>query len=160
VALLGAPRLVRAAVRRRRYAGDGPRGGAEGAWAEVRATALDLGRLWADGITLRRQARMLVPAMGAEPLESLESLVLLVERSRYSRSGLSPDETDEARELSNSVTAAMTAAADGRTRRRATWFPRSLVGGTRTRRRPGAARRPVSGDPTRGREAELEEVSL
>ena len=61
--VLALPRAVRAWLRRRRLSGDHPGGAAEGGWAEVRATALDLGLGWDDGVTLRRRARSLSPIL-------------------------------------------------------------------------------------------------
>ncbi|QNN53101.1 transglutaminaseTgpA domain-containing protein [Nocardioides mesophilus] len=59
------PRLARSAVRRRRWAGVAtPRELAETAWAELRATALDLGIAWDDRGTLRARARDLVASFG------------------------------------------------------------------------------------------------
>jgi transglutaminase-like putative cysteine protease len=141
-----APWAMRNLARRRRYAGGDARGLAEGAWGEVRATAIDLRRSWADGTTTRQQAYRLVPAMGAASLLPLEALALLVERARYSRSGLAAEESDRAQKLAEEVTVAMLKAATPRSRRRAVWLPRSLWRGRsqdarRDRRRvtaPGA----------------------
>ncbi len=161
VGLAFLPRAWRAALRRRRYAAHTPAEAAEGAWAELRATALDLRLGWDDGATLRRRARGLLPALRPTPthhrgatrptatgtaadpeaVEALEQLVLLVERSRYSRSGLSTDQPETLQRLTSTVTAALREAATPRSRRRATWVPASLWrSGARepvSRRRPG-----------------------
>ncbi len=140
VALGAAPRLLRAFVRRRRYAAVAPPALAEGCWAEVRDTAVDLGRSWDEGATLRRRARDLVPALvpaqGAprdaaaedqlSPVAALERLVLLVERSRYSRTGLTAADTGTLRTMTGTVTEALAASARPSRRRQATWLPRSL----------------------------------
>ena len=88
--LLGAvPAVVRAIQRRRRLSGTDPVHLAEGAWAELRATALDLGLEWPDRGTARDQARRVVDQVPAEPddVRSLEGLLAQVERGRYARLG-------------------------------------------------------------------------
>lgn len=167
--LLAVPRLVRELVRRRRLSGALPGGVAEGAWAEIRATALDLRLGWDDGVTLRRRARALVPALAPAghgvagpdgdartPVEALERLVLLLERVRFSRtgqSGLPEDVLEEMPALAAVVTDAMRRGAKPGAQRRATWLPASLWSG----RQRGAARRyAASGD----RLGELDRVSL
>jgi transglutaminase-like putative cysteine protease len=161
VTLAGAPRALRAAVRRRRTAGTGARARLEGAWAEIRATARDLGLPWDDRLTLRVQARGLAARFGRRPgpdddaaasmrgrgphadpeaTRALERLVLWLERARYASRG--PDEaelTDLAAAVER-VTAAMRAGVRASTRRRATWLPASLWSGRAIRlRRPRAA---------------------
>ena len=126
-----APRLLRGWARRRRFGAEGSDAVAEGAWAEVRATAIDLGRGWVDGTTTRQQAGRLLSSVGPELSAPLESLALLVERARYSRAGLTAEECDRVRTLSEQVAATMLAAADPSARRRATWLPRSLLRGRR-----------------------------
>jgi transglutaminase-like putative cysteine protease len=147
LALLGLPRALRAWVRRNRLHGSTARevGAAEGAWAEVRATALDLGLYWDDGASLRRQAVSLLaplrrvrdeagagtsgsPTTGSvrEVEASLERLVLALERGRYSRWGLSDDDAAAAPEQAEQITTALTNGASARVRRRARWLPVSL----------------------------------
>jgi hypothetical protein len=96
---------------------------------------VDLGHGWDDGATLRWRAHDLLPALGEgateDPVRSLERLVLLVERSRYSRSGLSSDAAEELVGSTRTVTAAMYDAAGRGRRRRAQWLPRSLWQGRR-----------------------------
>jgi hypothetical protein len=133
VGALAAPRLVRAAVRRRRWSASDPDAVVEAAWAELRDTARDLGLEWDEGQTLRRRARGLLPALGVdpardevtEPVSALERLVLLLERARYSRRGAG-EEAPEARELSETVAGAMRETAGAPARRRAEWLPASL----------------------------------
>jgi transglutaminase-like putative cysteine protease len=158
--VLVAPRLVRGWVRRRRFAGGDPRQAAEGAWGEVRATALDLRRGWYDGTTTRQQAQRLVPAMGDEPLVALETLALLVERSRYSRAGLDPSECERVRELAGQVTRTMLASVDPAARRRATWLPRSLWRRSSQERSQRYGRSRPGIRSTVSEEPELEKVSL
>ena len=80
-----APALVRAILRRRRLSSADPVHLAEGAWAELRATALDLGLDWPEQRSPREQARSVVDQVPAEDgdLESLEGLLVRVERGRY-----------------------------------------------------------------------------
>jgi len=161
------PRAARALLRRRRLRGEHPGGAVEGAWAEVRATALDLHLGWDDGVTLRRRARGLVPALAAgghggpmphegesdrSPVQALERLVLLLERCRFSRSGLPEAAQAEAPALAGSVTDAMRRAAKPAMQRRATWLPASLWRGRHT----GPRRRGAAVD----RMGELDRVSL
>jgi transglutaminase-like putative cysteine protease len=137
--VLALPRAVRAWLRRRRLSGDHPGGAAEGGWAEVRATALDLGLGWDDGVTLRRRARSLSPILAPAghgtdqpagdartPVEALERLVLLVERCRFSRTGLPQEAEAEVPALADTVTDAMRRGAKPHVQRRATWLPASL----------------------------------
>jgi hypothetical protein len=86
--LLGSvPVLVRAVQRRRRLSGSDAVHLAEGAWAELRATALDLGLDWPDRGTPRDQARRVVDQVpaAADEVRSLEGLLMQVERGRYAR---------------------------------------------------------------------------
>ena len=147
--LLLVPRLLRRRARHRRL-GVGrdpthrlPVDVAEGAWAEVRATALDLGLGWDDGATLRRRARALAASLdgdrGAQPARrSLERLVLLMEQSRYSRQGLPPGRAAEVLSATEEVLASLRARALPSARRRATWLPASLW---QSRKVHGAPRR-------------------
>ena len=170
--VLALPRAARALLRRRRLAGEASGGLPEGGWAEVRATALDLGLGWDDGVTLRRRARALVPAMAAAarradgsaedagdsgtdrtPVEALERLVLLLERHRFSRSGLAEQLQSEVPTLAETVTDAMRRAAKPSVQRRATWLPASLW-----RSRWSGPRRRSS--PTVDRIGELDRVSV
>jgi hypothetical protein len=79
------PALVRVILRRRRLSSADPVHLAEGAWAELRATALDLGLDWPEQRSPREQARSVVGQVPAaeEDLESLEGLLVRVERGRY-----------------------------------------------------------------------------
>jgi transglutaminase-like putative cysteine protease len=149
VVLLLVPRLLRRQVRRRRLgAGRDPAHRlpvdvVEGAWAEVRATALDLGLGWDDGATLRRRARALAASLDgdrrAQPARAaLERLVLLMERSRYSRDGLPADEAAAVLAATEEVLASLRARALPAARRRATWVPSSLW---QSRKVHGSARR-------------------
>jgi len=83
------PGLVRRIQRRRRLSRGDPVHLAEGAWAELRATALDLGLEWPEERSPREQARRVVAQVHAEEhdLSSLEGLLLRVEQGRYARGG-------------------------------------------------------------------------
>lgn len=69
--------------RRRRLAGSGVGGVAEGAWAEVGATAIDLGQPWSASSTPRQAAERLSRGMSATGTQALRRLRQEVERTRY-----------------------------------------------------------------------------
>ena len=84
------PGAVRRAQRRRRLGTQDPVHLAEGAWAELRATALDLGLEWPERRSPREQARQVLSQVHepeAEDVSSLEGLLVQVERGRYGRTG-------------------------------------------------------------------------
>ena len=140
------PRTLRSVQRRRRLEGRLPAGTgvAEGAWSEVRATALDLDLDWDDGASLRRQAVALLaplrrgettagaPGTGTSELSEadvrarLESLVFALEQGRYSRWGLSETEAATAVSDGETIVATLLGASSPQARRRATWVPASL----------------------------------
>jgi hypothetical protein len=95
--LVGAgPGVVRRAQRRRRLGAPDPVHLAEGAWAELHATALDLGLDWPEQRSPREQARSVVGQVSSakpDAVSSLEGLLVRVERGRYGRSN--PTEVDE-----------------------------------------------------------------
>ena len=82
------PGLLRSRQRRRRLRPTDAEHLAEGAWAELRATALDLGLRWPDQRSPREQARAVVGQVHAEEEDQvcLEDLLVQVERGRYGRS--------------------------------------------------------------------------
>ncbi len=154
-ALLLAPRLLRRARRRRRLGGD-----IEDVWEELRAVTLDLGRIWPAGRSPRRAGEWLghllaYPghsdghtdrprqgrAQAPEAAESLDRLVLALEQSRYSRA---PEmfTADQFHADAARVESALSAGVSGRTRRRAAWWPASVLGRSVLRRR---ARRTPTG---------------
>jgi hypothetical protein len=101
VGLLGAlPAVVRRAQRRRRLGSADPERLVEGAWAEVRATAVDLGVPWPEGRSPREQAHLLgerVPAARRRIQAPMEELLVAVERRRYGPPGstvLTPEQRD------------------------------------------------------------------
>ncbi len=86
------PGVVRRAQRRRRLGADDPVHLAEGAWAELRATALDLGLAWPDERSPREQAGSVAGQVGTGDKASLEGLLVQVERGRYGRTTGAPGE--------------------------------------------------------------------
>ncbi len=162
--LLLVPRVLRTVARRRRL-GVGrdpeqrlPVDVAEGAWAEVRATALDLGLGWDDGATLRRRARALAASLDGDrriqpARQALEELVLLMERSRYSRAGLPAEQAAALLAATEEVLASLRSKAMPSARRRATWLPASLWLGRRVH---GRVRRPS--DPDSGSKVPTDEL--
>lgn len=92
--LAASPRLVRDARRRAWLRpGQGSTALAAGVWAELHATAVDLGLPWPARRSARETGRVLARYLdGGQPLTRLEDLVGFVERARYAR----PFETSEA----------------------------------------------------------------
>jgi hypothetical protein len=160
-ALGAAPRLLRGMARRRRLTDDGtPEDRIEGAWAELRATAVDLGLGWDDGATLRQRARALARSLAGErdALRALEVVVLGVERSRFSRLGVDEPVAVSVVAAVGEVCASLMATVDVRARRRATWLPASLWRG---RRRPlTSPRGPGAGSGRSGDAAPRDETEL
>ena len=93
------PTLVRAAQRRRRLMHRDPVHLAEGAWAELQATALDMGLDWPEERSPREQARSVADQVNAQAddVRSLEGLLVRVERGRYAANGGTPDVDPEVR---------------------------------------------------------------
>lgn len=89
-----APALLRRLQRRRRLAPGSPVHLAEGAWAELGATALDLGLTWPAQRSPREQARGVVGQVhaGEADVASLEGLLVQVERGRYGPGASRPGE--------------------------------------------------------------------
>ncbi len=141
------PRLVRGARSRKRLSG-----AVEPAWAELRATAIDLGVPWPDFRSPQETRDQLVrflgapgsgdglerPARGAEvapeAVEARDRLVLTLELLRYARpqsdtsdaigdGPIDPQVVEDTR----TVQAALYAGATRRAQRRATWWPASVL---------------------------------
>lgn len=111
VLLLPAPGLARAAQRRRRWQrGRAGVPAAHASWAELRASAIDAGVGWVDGITPRAAGRLVVTDAALDPAASaaLGRVVQAEERARYAiaPTGL---EADRLRADVASVARAMTA---------------------------------------------------
>ena len=131
--LLG-PALLRRLQRRRRLGSEDPVHLAEGAWAELRATAVDLGLDWPEQRTPREQARRVSAQVGEDPdrERSLQGLLAQVERGRYAPSGGLDVLTPEARTSTLETVSAWRQAMRGSGRRGwrawgARVWPRSLV---------------------------------
>lgn len=145
-ALLLGPRSVRTTARRTRLGG-----GPDEQWAEVRATALDLGVPWPEGRSPREAGTVLLdhladpaappmerPRTGAEAApqaaDALERLVHGVERARYARPGsVATAVRPASREDVELVVAALNAGVGPRQRRLAQWLPRSVWRAARRR---------------------------
>lgn len=143
--------LLPRTVRRRRTAarfGAGP----EPAWLELRDTAVDLGISWPEDRSPRETRARLVEHLGlpvdAETPErpphgpgtnpgaeaALDLLVLAVERQRYARDGGTTSGPALRAEL-ESVVQSLHGGASRGNRRRAAWWPRSVMASTRRSRR-------------------------
>lgn len=163
--LLGALALVPRTVRRRRTANRWRSGDpAEAGWAELRDVAVDLAVPWPTGRSPRAGAHRLALHFGA-PLsddtperpakgprenpvatEAVQRLATLLEENRYAPPGGPAADLDEVRELVATCTAALRGGATRRARRRADWWPRSVV----QRGATGIARPVISRRPTQG----------
>lgn len=136
--------LIPSLVRRRRRSSRLARGLPEGVWLELRDTATDLGVPWPEGKSPRATRNVVIdylgiplssttpdrPAHGArvapEGVAALDRIVGALERTRYARPGAEPDPTA----LRADAQVCITSLAGGATRtarRRATWWPRSVV---------------------------------
>lgn len=140
-ALVLLPRLLRRTRRRGRLHGT-----IEEAWAEVRATAVDLGVPWPEHRSPRETRGLLVPHLGdphgqddvdrprrgadvaPEAVEALDRVVLAVERLRYAPPRRRREEHDPAVVGDAEVVlASLRAGATRRARRRADWLPASIL---------------------------------
>ncbi|MBB6626354.1 transglutaminase domain-containing protein [Nocardioides sp. KIGAM211] len=135
--LLLLPRGLRRRRRDRRLVG-----GAEAAWAELRATALDLGIPWPESRSPRATRDHLVayfgtpvdentperpahgPDVNPEGVRALDRIVLELERLRYARA---TDHVPHVRAEAQTCLEAMAGGATRSARRRAEWWPRSVV---------------------------------
>ncbi|MFB9314933.1 transglutaminaseTgpA domain-containing protein [Nocardioides plantarum] len=137
LALLAAlPRLLRRRQFERRLAG-----GAEAAWEELRATAVDLRLTWPEGRSPRETRDLVVrwfgrpegtderpahgPDLAPEAAEALGRIVDRLERVRYSRGHVVPPGSLRADVLTTAE--ALVAGATPRLRRRARWLPVSVL---------------------------------
>lgn len=137
--------LLPRSLRRRRREGR-LAGGPEEAWAELRATALDLGVPWPEGRSPRDTRRHLAdhlgrpveegtaerPAHGAEvapeAVSALDRVVRELELLRYARGSGDPGDV---RADVETCLLALEGGASRSARRRAAWWPRSVVSGLR-----------------------------
>jgi transglutaminase-like putative cysteine protease len=131
------PALVRGTQRRRRLAGSDPVHLAEGAWAELRATAIDMGLDWPEQRSPREQARSVVDQVHAEAgdVRSLEGLLVRVEQGRYAREGgigtVDPEVRSRTVETVDAWRRAMVGSVDRERGWRGRVWPVSLVRGRR-----------------------------
>ena len=154
LALLALPRLTRRAQRIRRL-----NGGPEDAWAELRASALDLRVPWPESRSPRETRDRLVESFGPpldeftperpphgahlapDAVHAIDRVVRALELLRYSR-GRDAGPGSLRAEVMTCV-AALEGGATRGTRRAAAWWPRSTLSGLfrprLTLRRPGAA---------------------
>ncbi|QBR90840.1 DUF3488 and transglutaminase-like domain-containing protein [Nocardioides euryhalodurans] len=140
VTLVLLPRIVRQRQETSRLTGE-----PELAWAELHATAIDLGVPWPVDRSPRETRDLLVPQLAStdpedddlvrprrgaeaspEGVAALDRLVLALERLRYSQGAWSGD-ADVVVEDARTVAAALVAGATPGTRRRARWWPSSVV---------------------------------
>jgi hypothetical protein len=129
LALAVTPRLLRAEIRRRRWATGGD--AAEPAWAELRDGTVDLGLTFDDRATLRTAGQGLRAhiAGDAAAVDALNRLVIRVERVRFAPVGSAAARASDAPSTRADVEKVLAALAAGRHRRRllrATWLPMSL----------------------------------
>jgi hypothetical protein len=147
---LGLPRLVRQRRRERRLAG-----GPEEIWAELHDTAVDLAVPWPADRSPRATRNVLVhhlgapadsttlerPAHGAgvapQGIAALDRLVQDLELLRYSRAG-AVAHRPTLRADGEGCVAALVGGAPRSARRRADWWPRSVLAFARRTRRPTA----------------------
>ncbi|QYJ04730.1 DUF3488 and transglutaminase-like domain-containing protein [Nocardioides panacisoli] len=130
------PGWVRRRQRDHRLAGD-----AESAWDELWATSVDLGLDWPDQRSPREIGSALEPVVDdADARDALARLVDAVERTRYARPEVARDHVAEVTDDVVACAGALAASVAPRRRRRARWFPASLL------------RRPPRGGALRDRE--------
>lgn len=142
VLLMLAPRLVRQARSRARLTGE-----IEPAWAEIRATALDLGVPWPDHRSPRETRHRLGSYLGApvstdsperpprgprvapEASQALDRLVRILELQRYARPSAAATAAPDRQVVTDveTVVASLRGGATTRALRRATWWPASVL---------------------------------
>jgi hypothetical protein len=140
VALLLLPRLLRRRRRDRRLGLGDP----EQVWGELRDHARDLGVPWPAGRSPRATRDLLVdhlgiplssttpdrpphgPRVAPEGVAALDRIVRALELLRYSRAGVEPDR-DGLRTDGRTVVASLSGGASRSARRRADWWPRSVL---------------------------------
>lgn len=140
-AVLLFPRVVRRRRRDRRLAGGDP----EEAWVEVRDTAIDLGVPWPAGRSPRATRNLLVdhlgaplgpntadrpahgPAVAPAAVASLDRLVHALELLRYARPGATVADPVRVRADAEALLDSLAGGALRSARRRATWWPRSVL---------------------------------
>ena len=132
-ALALVPRWLRSLRRQRRWgAATDPAHATEAAWDELRDTVLDLRMPWPTGSTPRAAGRRLRPMVQTreQAIDALNRIVLAVERSRYAQNPVATDLRSDV----DAVSEALASRVSKRTRRKALWWPVSLLGGLRLTR--------------------------
>ncbi|MCZ4500524.1 MAG: Transglutaminase-like enzyme putative cysteine protease [Marmoricola sp.] len=129
--LLAGPRSVRRTQRRRRLRQTGsPRAEVAALWAEVHASAVDLGIAWPAGRSLRATATALAGAVSPDQadLEAWQRLTGLVERSLYQREFAIDDALrTEARTTVLRWTGLLATSVSRPRAAAARWLPRSIL---------------------------------
>jgi transglutaminase-like putative cysteine protease len=123
ILVAGGLALLPSRVRRRRRAARLNAGSAEGAWAELRDTVIDLGLPWPSGLSPRGIGGSLEGYLPGDDRDALWRIVEAVEVARYS---LRPPVV-VARDDLLTVLSALEGAAPERAVRRAAWWPRSVL---------------------------------
>jgi transglutaminase-like putative cysteine protease len=144
------PRALRSRRRERRLSS----GLAEPIWAELHDTAVDLGVPWPRDRSPRATRAVVVdhlgapvgpdtaerpahgPAVAPEAVSALDRLVHTLELDRYSRTGATLDPV-RLRADGETCVAALLGGAPRSARRRATWWPRTVLSSRRRRTSPG-----------------------
>ncbi|MDF1603060.1 DUF3488 and transglutaminase-like domain-containing protein [Nocardioides sp. YIM 152315] len=144
VVVLAAGLLLPRGVRSRRREQRLSAGAVEPVWDELHDTALDLGVPWPHGRSPRRTRDVLIDHLGApvgaetierpahgaavapEAVAALDRLVLTLELARYSRAGARIDPV-RLRADGEACVAALAGGASRSARRRAIWWPRSVL---------------------------------
>ena len=148
-AVLLLPRVLRRRRRDRRLATGAP----EAAWAELRDTAIDLGVPWPDRRSPRATRNALVDHLGAPlgpqtgdrpahgpmvapaAVAALDRLVQALELLRYARPGGAVADPVRVRADAEILLDSLAGGAVRSARRRATWWPRSVLSADRRRQR-------------------------
>lgn len=125
LALLVVLLLLPGRVRRRRRAARLADGSPEAVWLELRDSIVDLGLPWPDGRSPREAGERLATYVGpGDAAQALLRLVGLLELDRYSPR---PAARVPAADV-EAILAGLEAGMSRRSRRRATWWPRSVLG--------------------------------
>jgi transglutaminase-like putative cysteine protease len=146
---LGALALTPGLVRRRRRAARLHAGDIESLWAELGDHVVDLGRSWPAGRSPQALAETVSQWFGAEGDQerarlgpdqdpdansALRRLVTALERSRYGRPGTAPDPVPGWVDDLRACTGALSAGAGKGRRRKAAWWPSSVLRQLRSKR--------------------------
>lgn len=126
VALAAIPGLVRRRIRGKRLADrDDPHEAVDQAWAEVRATLVDLGKTW-QPLSPRAQARRWGEHLPTEASAALRDLSRTVERSRYA-AHLEDVDSEQLRTWVTTIRSGLMERSARDARFTANWWPRSIM---------------------------------